>query len=108
MYNGSRIIRSSTTITGTPDLRLADKSIKGRNGCLWSSNPIGRQSVRRSVRNLVKAEPGPIVPVNFSALLEEYFKLLVSEEILEIAVHHIKDVLLSVSVTLARQVKLTH
>jgi len=60
------------------------------------------------VRNLVKAEPGPIVPVNFSALLEEYFKLLVSEEILEIAVHHIKDVLLSVSVTLARQVKLTH
>jgi len=60
------------------------------------------------VRNLVKAEPGPIVPVNYSALLEEYFKLLVSEEIPEIAVHHIKDVLLSVSVTLARQVKLTH
>jgi len=56
----------STAITGTHVVRLAHTSMKGRNGCLWSSNPIGSQSVQRSVRNLVTAKPGP---VNSSASL---------------------------------------
>ena len=57
---------SSTTITGTPIVRLAHKSMKDRNRCLRSSKLIRRQSVRMSVRILVTAKPGLIVPVNFS------------------------------------------
>jgi len=68
--------------------------------------PIGGQSVRRSVRILVTAKPGPIVPVNFSASLEDYFKLLVGEEILEIIVHHTND-MLSIQLRLWESVSLS-
>ena len=94
-----RVLLSSELV-----VRLAHKSMKGRNGCLWSFDPSGRQSVRRSERNLVTAKPGSIAPVSFSASLEDYFKLLVSEQILEIIVHHTND-MLSIPVT---QVILAH
>jgi len=92
------------TITETPVAPLAHKRMKGRNGCFWSSNPIGLQSVRRSVQNLV-TKPGRIVPVKFSASLEDCFKLLVSEEILEIIVHHTNDMLFIPVTLVKRKVK---
>jgi len=59
---------------------------------LWSVNPVVRDSGRRSVRNTVRAT-GPTLPVNFTASPENYFKLLVSEEILETIVQHTNTVL---------------
>jgi len=50
---------------GTPVVRLA-RSMKGRDGWMWSVNPIGHQAVRRSIHNIVRGSPGPTLPVNFS------------------------------------------
>ena len=84
---------SSPVQAGTPVVRLAQRSVKGRNGYMWRTNPIGRQSVYRSVRNVVDVKPGPTLPVSFSASPENYFKLLMSDDIIETIVQHTNDIL---------------
>ena len=78
---------------GTPVVRLA-RSMKGRDGWMWSVNPIGHQAVRRSIHNIVRGSPGPTLPVNFSGLSpENYFKILIREGIVETVVRHTKSML---------------
>jgi len=58
---GSTTAQGSSGVLLSPEhlmFRFAHNSMKGRKGCLRSSDPIGRQSMRRSVRNLVTAKPG--------------------------------------------------
>jgi len=50
---------------GKPVVRLS-RSMNGRDGWMWSVNPIGHQAVRRSIHNIVRGNPGPTLPVNFS------------------------------------------
>jgi len=78
---------------GTPVVRLA-RSMKGRDGWMWSVNPIGHQAVRRSIHNIVRGNPGSTLPVNFSgSSLENYFKILISEGIVETLVQHTNSML---------------
>jgi len=61
---------------------------------MWSVNPIGHQAVRRSIHNIVRGSPGPTLPVNFSwSSLENYFKILIREGIVETLVRHTNSML---------------
>jgi len=104
--NATDSANTSTIDTATP-VRLAYRSMKGKNGYIWSVNPIVRHSARRSAFNTVRVQPGPIFPRNFSVSPENYFKLLVDDGILETIVQHTNNMLTLLRENLGKKYKAT-
>jgi len=67
--------------------------MKVRTVTLWRSNPVVRLSVRRSERNILRAQAGSILTVNFSASPEFSNFCFVKIDMLEGIVEHTNSML---------------